>query len=102
VQGVSLSSHEFSQPVIGLDFTCSLDNVALHIGRQVGKVIGKPASFAVFAKCSLERIIIGAGVIGGTTFSPGRVGCQGLALTDAMDPRELSVMHMDSLLIRVP
>jgi hypothetical protein len=81
---------QFIQPVIGsLDLARSLDYVALHLGRQVSKVIGTPASFAVFTEGSLEGSISRVIIIGGhDAFSCMRKGCQGLELTDTMDRRE--------------
>ena len=81
---------QFVQPVVGrLDLARSFDYVALHIGRQVGKFVGTPASFAILAEGLLERIIIGAIIIGGhDVFSYMRKGCPGLELTDTMDRRE--------------
>jgi hypothetical protein len=62
---------QFVQSVVGrLDLARSLDYVALHIGRQVGKVVGTPASFAVFTEGSLDGAIIRAIIIGGHDVSP--------------------------------
>ena len=85
--GVSLSSHQIVQPIIRrLDLTRSFQDLALHIDRQLSKLIGTPSSFAVFTERLLERIIIGAVIMGEhDVFS-----CMGrLGLIDGMDPREL-------------
>ena len=61
-----LSSWQFFQPVVGrLDLACSLDNFTLRLSRQVNKVVGAPAAFAVFAEGSLEGVIGGALIIRG-------------------------------------
>jgi hypothetical protein len=81
---------QFIEPVVGrLDLARSFNYVALHIGRQVGKVVGTPASFAVFTEGFLEGAISQAIIIGGhDAFSSMRKGCQDLELTDTTGRRE--------------
>jgi hypothetical protein len=72
-----------------LDSTRSFDDVALHIGRQISKVRCIPCLLTVFAEGSLERVIIGAVIIGGhDVFSSMKVGCQSFGPTDTTNPTE--------------